>query len=122
MYMHIFKKYTHYIPFLLLTSRPYSIHHTNLNNSYLPGVSTVQTTKSHHDVSGEGLMVSGMNFSLFCKSIMYMALLGYRTLDAAVPTVYKVSWQYTYVVCVDGLFIVNLFVIYFVCQFFPRFV
>jgi hypothetical protein len=36
-------------------------------------------------------MVAGMSFELFCRALMFMALLAYRNLDAAVPTTYKVS-------------------------------
>lgn len=36
-------------------------------------------------------MVSGMTFELFCRAIIYMALLAYRNLDAAVPTTHRVS-------------------------------
>lgn len=44
----------------------------------------------HNEGVGEGLMVAGMSFALFCQAILYMALLAYRNLDPAVPTTYKV--------------------------------
>eukprot|EP01032_Pedospumella_encystans_P016071 gene16071-18352_t len=73
----------------------------------LHSVSSVQqSTHSarHNDASGEGLMVAGMTFQLFCQSIMFMALLAYRNLDPAVPTTYKVKALLLYMLkcVVDG--------------------
>jgi hypothetical protein len=59
----------------------------------LQNTAAVQQSEAHkhNEGAGEGLMVAGMSFALFCKAIMYMALLAYRSLDPAVPTTYKVS-------------------------------
>jgi hypothetical protein len=71
---------------------------TQLGDIYLTVVplqntAAVQQSEAHkhNEGAGEGLMVAGMSFALFCKAIMYMALLAYRSLDPAVPTTYKVS-------------------------------
>jgi hypothetical protein len=62
----------------------------------LQSTSAVQQTDAHRhcESAGEGLMVAGMTFELFCRALMFMALLAYRNLDAAVPTTYKVSDKY----------------------------
>jgi hypothetical protein len=59
----------------------------------LQSTSAVQGTDAHRhcESAGEGLMVAGMSFELFCRALMFMALVAYRNLDAAVPTTYKVS-------------------------------
>ena len=44
-----------------------------------------------NESAGESMMLSGMNFQLFCQSVVYIALVAYRNLDPAVPTVYKVK-------------------------------
>lgn len=71
---------------------------TQLGDIYLTVVplqntSAVQQSDAHrhNEGTGEGLMVAGMSFALFCRAILYMALLAYRNLDPAVPTTYKVG-------------------------------
>ena len=46
---------------------------------------------SHNTVTDEGLLIAGMDFTMFCKAIISMALIAYRSLEPTVPTAYKVG-------------------------------
>ncbi len=55
---------------------------------------TGQSNRFTLESAGEGLLLSGMTFHMFCQSIFYMALLGYRSLSIQVPTQFKVCIMY----------------------------